>query len=194
MDYYTSSRCKGTGLVEVIMGVEMIENKKTVKGFVHEAGWASNEEYEWYTPKIIFEQLNTQFDLDPCSPGADKCFTPAKVHYTLPNNDGLIDPWFGLVFCNPPYGRHVQKWMDRCATHNNAIALTFARTSTKWFHAIAPTLSGICFINKRLKFISGKTGLEGDSAGADSMLLSWGAEGYRVLVESNLGFTVKVDG
>ena len=164
------------------------------KGFVHEPGWSSNEDFEWYTPKYIFDGLNTQFDLDPCSPGKDKCLTPADTHYTLPMNDGLIDPWFGLVFCNPPYGRHISNWMNRCAAHNNSIALTFARTSTKWFQAIAPTLSGICFINKRLKFVSGKTGLEGDSAGADSVLLSWGDEALDVLIKSNLGFVVKLNG
>jgi hypothetical protein len=132
----------------------------------------------WYTPKYIFDGLDTDFDLDPCSPGKDKCFTPASTHYTLPVNDGLIE--------------HISKWMDRCAAHNNSIALTFARTSTKWFQAIAPTLSGICFINKRLKFVSGKTGLEGDSAGADSILFSWGDEALDILVKSNLGFVVKL--
>jgi hypothetical protein len=163
------------------------------RGFVHEPGWESNEDYEWYTPPFIFENLNTEFDLDPCSPGKDKCIVPAKTHYTFPVNNGLIDPWFGLVFCNPPYGRHVDKWLKRCIEHNNGIALIFSRTSTRWFQSTAPTTSTICFINKRLKFISGKTGELGDSAGADSMLMAWGSKAKDILVKSNMGVMVTVN-
>lgn len=170
----------------------MSKLKRPSRGFVHEPGWESNEDYEWYTPPFIFDNLKTRFDLDPCSPGKDKCIVPALAHYVLPDNNGLIDPWFGLVFCNPPYGRYVDKWLKRCAEHNNGIALVFARTSTKWFQSIAPTTSLICFINKRLKFISGKTGQLGDSAGADSMLMAWGNEAKEILINSNLGAMVKV--
>lgn len=51
------------------------------------------------------------------------------------SQNGLIAPWEGRVWCNPPYGKQTFEWMRKCAQHGNAIALIFARTETKGFHA-----------------------------------------------------------
>ena len=60
------------------------------------------ETSEWYTPPEYFKALGLVFDLDPCSPGPGH-WVPAKKIYTI-EDDGLRQPWFGLVFMNPPYG------------------------------------------------------------------------------------------
>ena len=80
--------------------------------------WFGGKSVEWYTPTFVFEALKMQFDLDPCSPDISKHKTPAKTHYVLPYNDGLENPWFGEVWCNPPYGRGIEKWVEKMYNHN----------------------------------------------------------------------------
>ena len=71
---------------------------------------------EWATPDDFFRALDAEFHftLDPCSTDANaKC---AK-HYTK-EQDGLAQDWTGeRVFCNPPYGREMPKWIAKCAEH-----------------------------------------------------------------------------
>jgi len=85
---------------------------------------------EWITPAYITDALGP-FDLDPCSP-VNRPWDTAREYYTK-NDDGLIQPWHGYVWCNPPYGRSTGKWLEKCARHGNAMALVFARTETRMF-------------------------------------------------------------
>ena len=71
---------------------------------------------EWATPQDVFDVLDGEFHftLDPCS--TDKNAKCAK-HYTK-EQDGLAQDWTGeRVFCNPPYGREMPKWIAKCAEH-----------------------------------------------------------------------------
>jgi len=165
------------------------QNRIAIPGFTHEPSASQN--YDWYTPPEIFEKLGVVFDLDPCSPGMDKCFVPTRHAYVLPQN-GLTEPWFGLVFCNPPYGRETGMWMQKCKEHGNAISLVFARTGTKWFQATAGSTSAICFIRSRVRFIHGGTMKPASSAGADSMLMAWGQEAKNALINSDLGMIAEI--
>jgi len=158
-------------------------------GFTHEP--ASSQNYDWYTPPEIFEKLALTFDLDPCSPGIDECHVPTQHAYVLPQN-GLVEPWFGLVWCNPPYGRETSKWIDRCRQHGNAIALVFARTGTKWFQTTAQSTSAICFIKSRVKFINQQTMRPAASAGADSMLMCWGEVAKTAILTADLGIIAEI--
>lgn len=153
-------------------------------GFGHEV--AHNENIEWYTPRYIFDALAVRFDLDPCSPGADKCCVPALKHYTV-EDDGLRQPWGGFVWCNPPYGKHTGVWLRRMAEHNNGIALVFARTGTSWFQEVAGSCSSLVFVAKRIGFISGATGEPAGSPGADSVLMGWGGLADEALLWCKLG-------
>lgn len=71
---------------------------------------------EWATPQELFDALDAEFHftLDPCSTDQNaKC---AK-HYTKAQN-GLAQDWTGeTVWCNPPYGRDVGKWIRKCYEH-----------------------------------------------------------------------------
>jgi hypothetical protein len=128
---------------------------------------------EWLTPPEIIGALG-EFDLDPCSP-INRPWDTAKKHYTILDN-GLIQPWEGKVWCNPPYGKEAVKWLKRCATHGNCIALTFARTETRmFFSCVWEKATAILFIKGRLKFYH-VTGEQGDSAGAPSVLIAYGLE------------------
>ena len=76
----------------------------------------SSATVEWETPREVFEALDAEFHftLDPCSTHENaKC----EKHYTR-EEDGLKQDWTGeRVFCNPPYGREMPLWIEKCARH-----------------------------------------------------------------------------
>ena len=138
---------------------------------------------EWLTPPYIIEKLGP-FDLDPCSP-INRPWPTAKNHYTI-NDNGLMLPWDGKVWCNPPYGDQAVRWLEKCALHGNCIALTFARTETKmFFSTVWNQADAILFIQGRLKFYH-VTGVEGDAAGAPSVLIAYGKESAEALKNSGI--------
>ena len=105
---------------------------------------------EWLTPPHVIQALGF-FDLDPCSP-IERPWPTAEKHYTILDN-GLIQPWNGRAWCNPPYGLEAAKWLERCVQHGNAIALVFARTETRmFFDHIWPKADGMLFLEGRLYF------------------------------------------
>lgn len=125
---------------------------------------------EWLTPKYIIDALGP-FDLDPCA-SIERPWATAKKHYTYLDN-GLMLPWEGRVWCNPPYGKHTIHWLGRCAEHKNCIALLPARTETKaWFEYVWPYAHSIFFFKGRLKFVDTK-GDEDGTAGFPSVLVSY---------------------
>ena len=86
---------------------------------------------EWLTPPEILQCLGA-FDLDPCSP-IKRPWNTAIRHYTISDN-GLMLPWEGRVWMNPPFGREAIKWMRRMVAHGDGIALIPARTETAMFY------------------------------------------------------------
>ena len=67
----------------------------------------------WCTPQDFFDKLNAEFGfvLDPAA--TDKT-AKCSLDYT-PETDGLSQSWDrgGAVFCNPPYGREIGKWVQK---------------------------------------------------------------------------------
>ena len=64
-----------------------------------------------------------------------------------------------IVFCNPPYGREIGKWVKKAAQTNQTnlndvpiVLLIPARTDTKYFHEFIYGKAEIRFIKGRLKF------------------------------------------
>ena len=73
----------------------------------------SSETDKWATPQDFFNELDREFgfNLDVCAlPGNAK-----TTRYYTPEQDGLTQPWEGVVWCNPPYGRQICKWVERAA-------------------------------------------------------------------------------
>ncbi len=124
----------------------------------------------WLTPPDLIRKLG-KFDLDPCCP-AKMPWQTARYHYTI-KDDGLSRQWIGRVWCNPPYS-NVRPWLEKCCVSGNAIALTFAKTDTKWFHEIVFTRAdAILFISGRLKFHDTQ-GTQSGSAPHPSVLIAFG--------------------
>lgn len=126
---------------------------------------------EWLTPPEIIQVLGP-FDLDPCSPVVRPW--PTAAHHFTQEDDGLMQPWFGRVWMNPPYDRRViAQWLRKMAHHANGTALTFARTCNDGFHryCFGSAVSGL-FIDGRLRFYL-PNGIRGGHAGAPTVLLSY---------------------
>ena len=143
---------------------------------------------EWLTPKYITDTLGP-FDLDPCSPGTRRPWDTAMYHLDEADN-GLAAPWFGTVWCNPPYGRETFKWLAKLADHNNGIALVFARTETVgFFEQVWERADAVFFFKGRLKFWY-VDGTEADTANAPSCLIAYGKSNVEKL--RNSGFAGKL--
>ena len=118
----------------------------------------SSKSVVWETPQDLFDKLNEEFhfDLDVCAlPENAKC----EKYYT-PEDDGLSQPWNGVCWCNPPYGRTIGKWIQKAyetfAGGGTVVMLLPARTDTKWFHEYIYNKAEIRFIKGRLKFGNSK--------------------------------------
>lgn len=110
----------------------------------------------WATPQWLFDDFNAEFGftLDACAlPSNAKC-----AKYFTPEADGLAQDWGGeVVWCNPPYGREIGKWVKKCAeeskkNNTTVVALLPARTDTKWFHEYIYHKAEVAFLRGRLKF------------------------------------------
>lgn len=117
----------------------------------------SSRKTDWSTPQGLFDELNEEFSftLDPC---ADMHNAKCKKYFTQ-EQDGLKQDWSGeIVFCNPPYGRQLSKWVQKafdetyCGKCRCVVMLIPARTDTKWFHDYIYNKSEIRFIKGRIKF------------------------------------------
>lgn len=76
------------------------------------SGMFTSNTNEWATPQAFYDELSKEFEftLDPCAtPENAKC----KRYFTK-EVDGLKQSWQGeTVFCNPPYGRDISKWVKK---------------------------------------------------------------------------------
>lgn len=125
-------------------------------------GCMSSKTNEWATPAAFFAELDTEFNftLDPCSTHENaKC----KKHYTI-EDDGLAQDWSGeRVFCNPPYGKEIGRWVAKCAEEAKkpgtlVVMLIPARTDTKYFHKYIYNKAELRFVPGRLHFNDGPLG------------------------------------
>lgn len=122
-------------------------------------GMMTSNTPEWATPELFFEELNREFNftLDPCATDENhKCST-----YFTKEQDGLKKSWVGYkVYCNPPYGREIGKWVEKAYNENKngafVVLLLPARTDTRWFHDFIYNQHEIRFVKGRLKFNDGK--------------------------------------
>lgn len=154
-------------------------------GFGHEKPY-EGETNDWITPKWIISAFNKKsngmfFDLDPCI-SITQPWATAKHGYNKVQN-GLLQDWYGTIYCNPPYGPNVGAWARRMTKHNNGIMLIFARLETAvWFDNIFTHADGYLFLRGRIAFYR-PDGTRGDDAGAPSALIAWGDKCRSALME-----------
>ncbi len=114
----------------------------------------SNKNNAWCTPRDFFNEINKEFNftLDPCcmekSALCEKFYTPVE--------DGLKQSWDNEnVFCNPPYGRELGKWVKKASEARGGVVVMLipSRTDTRYFHEYIYNKSEIRFLKGRLKFV-----------------------------------------
>lgn len=144
---------------------------------------SKNTTFEWLTPPELVKKLG-DFDLDPCTP-IKPPFLHARINYSI-KDDGLTKEWFGRVYMNPPYGKGMEKWMERLKIHGNGIALIFARTETKcFFNHIWNDAEAVLFLKGRIKFYN-VDGKQKGSPGAPSIFVAYGKQNADILSESGI--------
>ncbi len=119
-------------------------------------GLFSSTTDEWATPQGFFDELNEEFRFT-LDPAASKNNHKCETFFTKEQN-GLNRPWGGYtVFCNPPYGREIGKWVQKAWEEHKTNGITVvmllpARTDTRWFHEFIYGKAEIRFVCGRLKF------------------------------------------
>jgi len=95
-----------------------------------------------YTPKWVFDAMGLEFDLDVAAPVGGPWHVPCKRYYT-PVDDGLIQPWHGLVWCNPPYSDFVP-WAERWAAHPAGALMGLLPTRAAWRKLVFAAADAVC--------------------------------------------------
>lgn len=108
---------------------------------------------DWATPRDFFARLDEEFHftLDACATEQSAC---CPKFISADENAFFLD-WPGIVFLNPPYGRHIGRWIAK-AYHESErgstiVCLLPSRTDTAWFHDLCAK-GEIRFIRGRLYF------------------------------------------
>lgn len=113
----------------------------------------SSQSNEWYTPQDFFDSLDREFHftLDVAATVEN---TKCSRFFTM-SDDGLSQSWDNeIVWCNPPYGREIKKWVKKASEAKGGVVVMLipARTDTSYFHDYIYGKAEVRFIRGRLKF------------------------------------------
>jgi hypothetical protein len=138
----------------------------------------------WLTPPEVVEALG-YFDLDPC--GAPGHRLADETYLLEDGQDGLVDPWFGRVWMNPPYGRTMRSWVERLAAHGTGTALIPVAMGTKlWQEVVMPQASAVHFYRHRIKFLRRDGVEDGMVSPQASAIVAFGHLDADLLIRSGL--------
>jgi len=124
----------------------------------------SHESTEHYTPQYILDAVIAclgAIDLDPASNSREIPNVPAARHYTAQDN-GLVQPWEGRVFLNPPFGPGVEQWFSKLYQERSAgrtkeaIVLWKSATETAAWKTLTAISCRVCFPSARIRFVGPK--------------------------------------
>lgn len=127
----------------------------------------SSESEEHATPRALLELVRQEYPIE-----LDVCATPENTacaaYYTKADN-GLAQPWTGVCWLNPPYGRKIARWLAKAvqsaAEGATVVTLLPARTDTKWWHTYCqPVLEK--YGTERVIFLEGRLHFNEAAAGA----------------------------
>jgi hypothetical protein len=137
------------------------------------------------TPKWLLDKLG-QFDTDPCA--ADPRPWDCARYSNIPESfNGLLQPWQGRVWLNPPFDRYqVADWVRKLAHHGDGIALLRARTETEWFKPVWERAHGLLFLADRIKFCLPDGTEQPANSGAPVVLCAFGRRNVECLHRSGI--------
>lgn len=136
------------------------------------------------TPDWVYNKLGV-FDLDPC---AGPSTTIGIKNYSISRGeDGLLLPWNGFVWCNPPFSQK-EIWINKMKLHMNGILILPERASAPWFGPLAEFCKTYFIMGKKINFLGGSS-----SNNLGSVLFPFGGEALDRIKNSNLpGLLVEV--
>lgn len=95
-----------------------------------------------YTPRWVFDAMGLHFDLDVAAPPGGPWHVPCDRYYTA-EDDGLAQPWDGLVWCNPPYS-NMTAWVEAWSRHDRGCLMGMVWPN-KWFAAVIQAADAMTF-------------------------------------------------
>ena len=119
----------------------------------------SSKSTEYGTPKELFDKLNSIFKFEYDAATTEDNPLGTEWFSTVRTN-GLVLRWCWNTFINPPFGRGIDKWINKMneesVNFNKVyVMLLPSRTDTKWFQdLIWKKGSTIYFLKGRLKFVN----------------------------------------
>lgn len=145
----------------------------------------SSERHDWETPDEVLELVRKvgRIGLDPCTTEANPC--DAETWFFPGQEDGLKADWCRyvmfdgteVVYVNPPYGRGIRRWIQKCCDESKRgaeiVALVPSRTDTAWFRNAWDHSSSACFWQSRIVFRGAEAGAPFPSA-----VFYWGPKPY----------------
>lgn len=159
---------------------------------IEEAPAESKTSNEWYTPPRILEAVRAVLkviELDPAGCEASNRTVKAQRFLTKEQN-GLMYPWPGRIFLNPPYGKtssggsnlaYFTRYLIEqyeCGNTQEAILLIPANTATSWFEPLWG--HAICFPVTRLRFLK-EDGSPSDGVSFGTCLVYLGSNAERFI-------------
>ena len=134
----------------------------------------SSKRLDWETPPDVVELVAQLCDygigLDPAGSESGRLIS----RYRNWTREGTTRDWLGcgLVYCNPPYGREIVKWVahgalcfeKRVDDLDQLCMLVPARTDTRWWQYYAVKADAICFWRGRISFVGAENGATFPSA------------------------------
>ena len=119
-------------------------------------GEAKSRADDWRTPPEVFNPLNQEFTFD-----LDAAANYENSLCLRFLNDALVlSEWPGeRIFCNPPYGQMVERFIRRAADEADlgkiVVCLIPVRTRAAWWHdCVLARASEIRFVRKRVRFLN----------------------------------------
>jgi phage N-6-adenine-methyltransferase len=112
--------------------------------------WATSPEF-----MALLEAEYGPFDLDPCC----REETAKAPRFYTPKENGLLQPWEGRIFCNPPFSRPapwIKRAIEAAKSGHLVVMLLPVKTDTKWFHDLVLPYAQLRFIRGRLTFYGWK--------------------------------------
>lgn len=122
--------------------------------------------------------LGGSIGLDPATTQDNPCGADRFYH---PPMDGAALPWDAeSIFCNPPYGKARERWVERCIESGRAgrrvVLLIPAATDTRIFQMALESANGAVLVRGRVKFTVMRPNRRQVAASHPSALIGWNVD------------------
>lgn len=137
----------------------------------------SSDRQDWATPQAFLDWLEEEHGWTPDLDAAAADETAKAPRWFTEEDNGLLQPWAGDVWLNPPFGNALPNWLDKCANEierdevNSIFCLIPARTDTKWFHEKVMPHAYIVYLIKGRFTFGHESSVKGANAPFPNMLV-----------------------